>query len=823
MMLTLCLLLLVSTDRSDAVTVSDSPRQHHAVQLTWTGPPADESDSPSPFVAYDLSATLRHASGETITVAGFFAADGNAADTSATGGDRWRVRFAPPQPGEWTATATLTHKGEPVDLAAPSVTFVASPTDAAAPDLRAYGPLRPAGRYFRQVGAERPFLFAGANSPETLLGYADFDGTYFDTAEHPIPAPRGPISLPSLQDGLHAYADHVNDALPSDPTWGDGRGRGILGGLRDLASMGANSHYFVTMNVNGDGRNVWPWTGPWEHTRLDVSKLAQWDRVFTHMQSLGLVCHVVLQETENDHILDRGTLGPLRRLYLREMVARFGHHPGLIWNLGEENLQTVTEQQSMVDEIRRLDPYGHPIVLHNDHYLASNIAEMFDPLLGTSTIDGTTVQDFDWNDVHAHTLRYVRESDDVNEPWCVLTTEMGGANFGLPTDADEPDHFNARTKGLWGNLMAGGGGVEWYFGWQNNSPTSDLSAETWRDRESIWRQSRLAVDFLSTLPLERMQPADDLTIGHGDAVLAIPGELYAIHLPSGGSTRLLLAAPSGNVPDGPFSVRWFNPRTGGELQTGSTPTLWPFPDDRGESPARIGDPPGDAAERGRDWVAIVRRTEPVFAADSDRIVIEAEHFETQTRANRRRWFVLQKSGPTPDLPGGGDPRRWTRSILSAASQASGSRCIRLLPDTRVTHDDRLIDGKNFSREPGQMAVLSYRIQIDQPGRYYVWARAFSTGTEDNGLHIGLDGDWPEHGRRMQWCEGKDRWTWSGAQRTEASHCGEPHGIYLDIDTPGVHRLEVSMREDGVALDQLLLTRDRDFTPGGPVSGERLVP
>lgn len=40
-----------------------------------------------------------------------------------------------------------------------------------------------------------------------------------------------------------------------------------------------------------------------------------------------LMMHVVFQEQENDQFLDGGQLGPERRLYLRELVARFGHRP----------------------------------------------------------------------------------------------------------------------------------------------------------------------------------------------------------------------------------------------------------------------------------------------------------------------------------------------------------------------------------------------------------------------------------------------------------------------------------------------------------------
>jgi len=94
---------------------------------------------------------------------------------------------------------------------------------------------------------------------------------------------------------------------------------------------------------------------------------------------------------------------------------------------------------------------------------------------------------------------------------------------------------------------------------------------------------------------------------------------------------------------------------------------------------------------------------------------------------------------------------------------------------------------------------------DTPGRYYVWVRAFSPGTEDNGLHAGLDGEWPESGQRMQWCEGKDQWTWESRQRTEENHCGEGKKIFLDIEKAGRHILMFSMREDGFAFDRWQLS------------------
>ncbi len=806
----LTLLLSLIADAANAAELSGELKQWHSVTLTFAGPHEGEDAESSPFAQYELTVWLIHPESKLrYEVPGFFAADGNAAETSATAGNKWRARFSPPLMGTWTYRAELRHGNEAVSLEGGQGEFTVAKSDKSGRDFRNHGHLRYVGeRYLRFAGSGQYFLKAGTDSPETLLGYHDFDGTWHDTNEHPIPAPHDPIELPSLDNGLHRYRDHVRDWRDGDPTWQSGKGRGLIGGINYLADQGVNSIYFLTMNVNGDGRNVWPWTGPWRHDRFDVSKLAQWNIVFEHMQRRGIQLHVVLQETENDHLLDSGQLGPLRKLYLREMVARFAHHPAIVWNVGEENLQTPEQQQAMADYIRRIDPYNHPIVLHNDHYAASNIQETFDPHLGQSTLDGTAIQDFHWNDVHYHTKKYVAASRAAGKPWVVCCDEMGGAQFGLPTDDNEPDHFNARSKGLWGNLMAGGAGVEWYFGWQNNSPQSDLSAETWRPRASMWQQSRIAIDFFQRyLPFTKMQSADHLARAYADYCFAKPGDTYCIYLFSGGNTRLDLERHGG-----PFSVHWFDPRGGGPLQRGGVKTVW------GPGLVNVGQPPNHP---GRDWVCLVRKTEPVFCADGRQhtIVVEAEHFSDQSKTDKRKWYTLKKSGQLPDVPSAGDPKTWVRGILSASKPASKGRFLRLLPDTRRTHDDPLIPGENFSPHPGMLAILSYRVHIDQPGRYYVWVRAFSTGTEDNGLHVGIDENWPQHGQRMQWCQGKNQWTWACAQRTEDEHCGVPMEIYLDIDEPGEHTIQFSMREDGFAFDQFLLTMDRDYRPSGAELGE----
>ena len=79
---------------------------------------------------------------------------------------------------------------------------------------------------------------------------------------------------------------------------------------------------------------------------LDVSKLDQWEIVFAHGTEKGMFLHFKTMETENEMLLDDGDLGRERKLYYRELIARYAHHPALNWNLGEEINNATTDQKA---------------------------------------------------------------------------------------------------------------------------------------------------------------------------------------------------------------------------------------------------------------------------------------------------------------------------------------------------------------------------------------------------------------------------------------------------------------------------------------------
>lgn len=153
---------------------------------------------------------------------------------------------------------------------------------------------------------------------------------------------------------------------------------------------------------------------------------------------------------------------------------------------------------------------------------------------------------------------------------------------------------------------------------------------------------------------------------------------------------------------------------------------------------------------------------------------------------------------------------------SHAGSASGRAYMELLPDTRVTHSDPLITGRNFWNTAGTGPSLSYNVNIPESGRYIVFVKAYSTGSEDNGIHVGLNNSNPASGARMQWCNGKNQWTWSSAQRTSSNHCGTQRSIFLDFSFAGANTVTFSAREDGFEFDQFILlkTDNNSCAPNG---------
>ena len=590
---TLCFVLATILDVCGVTQVADicgELKKWHKITITFSGPETSEDAVPNPFRDYRLNVTFTKGKKKYV-VPGYYAADGKAGQTSATAGNKWRVHFVPDEEGRWSYSSSfrtgrdIALSSEPKAGSATSFdglsgSFKVGATDKKGRDFRSKGLLRYVGkRYLQFAETGEYFIKGGADSPENFLAYADFDGT-FDTGELKR---KGEAAGGKF---VHRYGAHVQDWRRGDPSWKKGKGKGIIGALNYLAGKGMNSVYFITYNIDGgDGKDVWPWTGPKEKYRFDCSKLDQWEIVFEHMDKLGLMLHIIGQEQENDQGLDGGELGPQRKLYYRELIARFGHHLGLVWNLGEENTNTDAQRKAFCRYIKKLDPYEHPIVTHT---FPGKYEQVYNPLLGFEYFDGPSLQT---NDTHVQTVKWIDRSGSADRQWFVCLDEIGPAHTGVKPDKDDYRHDEVRKKHLWGNLMAGGAGVEWYFGYK--FPNNDLNCEDWRSREHMWDLTRYALEFFHEhLPFTEMNHHDELTTAKDDYCFAKVGQIYAIYLPRGGTTHLDLGDSRGS-----FTVRWYNPRTGGPLRIGTVKSV------SGSGSVAIGHPPQDVD---KDWVALVK-------------------------------------------------------------------------------------------------------------------------------------------------------------------------------------------------------------------------
>ena len=602
--LLLIVLFCISCKSEKAELAITQYQQWHTIEIPFEGPETSELATENPFLNYKLSVTFKHEETQ-YQVRGFYTADGNSAETSAEAGKIWKVRFTPDKIGTWSYSAQMLHgdsiaiqnvNGTKVNLENASGQFEVIPSDKKGKDFRAHGRLIADRGYFKFKNSNSYWMKGGADSPENLLAFEDFDATYRMQSSDADGEAK-------TNDTIHSYTPHLQDWQVGDPTWQEGKGKGLIGALNYLASKNMNVAYFLTLNIKGDGKDVWPYASPDDFTRFDVSKLAQWEIVFQHMQSKGILLHMVLQETENETMLDGGDTGPLRRLYFQELVARFGHHLGLNFNLGEENgyaeftpiSQNDAQRKAMTDFITAIDPYNHPILLHTHSHEPARGA-ILDSIIGFENLDGLSLQVDKREEAAEVVAEWKEKASKTGHNWMITMDEIGMWHTGAQADEVTPNHDTLRGDVLWGTLLSGAAGVEWYFGAHNFY--NDLNAEDWRTRDRLWELTSHAMLFFQDhLPYWEMHANKSLLSDPKAHCFIKEGEIYALYLPNSTSQTIDLKHTKEN-----YSVSWYDPLKGGELQQGSMKTL------SGGAIQSLGNPPSDAKPL-QDWVVLLQLEE----------------------------------------------------------------------------------------------------------------------------------------------------------------------------------------------------------------------
>ena len=573
-----------------AATVSGERLKWHPITVDFRGPSANErDDAPNPFLDYRLEVEFIAPSGRRTRVPGFFAGDGRGGD----GGDVWRARFSADEVGEWRYAASLrrgedvaisleSEAGEAIALAAASGGFRVDPQPSDAPGFLRFGRLEYVGGHYLKFRDGPYWIKGGTDSPENMLGYVGFDST----------ADQGG---PDGGGFLHDFAAHRRDFRPGDPEFASrdtgADGRGLVGALNYLGDEGVNSIYFLPMNLGGDAQDTYPFVGAtrdaYTKTHYDLGKLHQWNTVLEHAQRRGVALQIVLSETEpdNERWLDDGALGVERKLFFRELVARFGHLLALKWNLGEENDFPPEELRRHADYLDALDWSDKPIAVHT----RINDFRDYEAIVGDPRFDATSIQ-YDAPFAGEFVELWRRRSREAGRPWIVDMDEN--------TDGVNAAAADQRRRQILYDVYFSGGHIEWFFGSAPLPEGGDQNAGDFRVREVIWRQTRHARRFMEQeLPFWRMRPADELVDGESDPyggaeVLALDGEVYALYLPAtNGGERLDLRGATGA-----FTQRWFDPTVGRFV--GDARRL------DGGTTVGLGSPP---ARAGADWVVLLRR------------------------------------------------------------------------------------------------------------------------------------------------------------------------------------------------------------------------
>lgn len=547
----------------------------HTITIDFSGPLAAEADNDSnPFLDYRLQVYFTGPDGQIYNVPGFFAGDGEGGGT----GNVWRVRFTPDEAGMWQYKASF-QSGENIAIDPDKQgtsgyfdgaqgRFRVQQLDTTAPGFLKWGRLEYNGGYYLKFRDGGYWLKGGADSPENFLAYEGFDNTRESLQNY-----DGLESLP----GIHGYDVHIEDWQPGDPDWGEGRGKGIIGALNYLASRHVNSIYFLMMNIGGDGKDVFPWIGSPDpggstdnnNMHYDVSKLRQWEMVFSHAQKKGLFLHMVLNEAEeaNKRELDDGELGPERKLYYRELIARFGHHLAMQWNLSEEyNLKFNLGPErirNFAAYINKLDPYDHPVTVHSAGDPLKELAFTF----GDTLFDMTSVQ-LNQRRIDHITERLRNATAQAGHPVPAsmdeFTVDAGSNRSWIPVD-DAELH---RKEKLWPTYLSGGN-IEFIL-------EGFLEVDNFKtpEREKLWNYTWYARKFMQEhLPFWEMEPMDEMVrgettipVGEGDGktspmgaqVFGKAGDVYAVYYPSAESTGTIDLRDVSSS----FELRWYNPRTG---------------------------------------------------------------------------------------------------------------------------------------------------------------------------------------------------------------------------------------------------------------------
>ncbi len=165
-------------------------------------------------------------------------------------------------------------------------------------------------------------------------------------------------------------------------------------------------------------------------------------------------------------------------------------------------------------------------------------------------------------------------------------------------------------------------------------------------------------------------------------------------------------------------------------------------------------------------------------------------------------------GPLPFLESGGQvvmeaenfhdyiPRANHTWTPISNGNASGGQLLRAEPNVNLNMNTGYVTGS---------PELRYEVNFTTTGTYYVWVRGIGPTQDDDSCHVGIDGTGPGSSDRISSFSSSLSWSRNTMDGNVAT---------INVTTPGLHTINVWMREDGFSYDKLVLTTSSGFVPQG---------
>ncbi len=285
---------------------------------------SQEKEIGRPF-AEELRAVFRSDGGEQFEVPGFHDGD-----------DDWKIRFCPPEAGDWTYETISSLPS----LAGLTGTVKVSGSGRAG----THGPIR--------IAKDDPRKLAYSDGkPYPLLAF-ELDWLFALDAENPDDIPR-----------TRRIVDQVA---------GQGFNQIVLNVFAYDAGFGEKDK--IDPRHNFSKPKAFPFGGSNEtpdHSTLSVEYFQRFDRVISYLEKKGIIAHLMIYVwNKKVNWPEPGSEGD--DLYFEYVVKRYQGFPNLIWNISKEALDYdyvgADYVTSRIDRLRALDGHNRLVSVHDYKY-----------------------------------------------------------------------------------------------------------------------------------------------------------------------------------------------------------------------------------------------------------------------------------------------------------------------------------------------------------------------------------------------------------------------------------------------------------------------